>query len=393
MPYKAAIAILLFAWCASASAQEQTGKIVFYRESHFRNYDYKPPVYCDGIELARIVSGSYLEVTAPPGRHTCVAETAQGPATTIDIVPGSVAYLRVDITPTVKRHAFLITATEAEYKLQPKLTPVASTRLSPGQPSDASVKIPAPVPTIITSHERSADVGGLTVTTANINTRAADYAPDRNEVAIFLTVNNTGKSTICASFTARLRTTFGFEYLGTSGQAPPMHEMLPNESEQGSYVFNMKNGVQPLELILELDGGTVQCKDSGDSPIQAASVLKQIHLDVHDLPELAADDPRSKGSFRGGVGGVSYPTCIYCPNAKYTKKARDAKLEGTVQLKVIVLPDGTASNIEVVKGLGQGLDEETVNVVRTWRFRPAVGPNGDPVATVAPIEITFRLVK
>ena len=98
---------------------------------------------------------------------------------------------------------------------------------------------------------------------------------------------------------------------------------------------------------------------------------------------------RSKGSFGGG--GASYATCIYCPDAKYTKKARAAKLEGTVQLKVVVGLDGTASDIEIVKGLGQGLDEEAVKAVRMWRFKPAVGPNGDPVATVTPIEITFHL--
>jgi len=30
--------------------------------------------------------------------------------------------------------------------------------------------------------------------------------------------------------------------------------------------------------------------------------------------------------------------------------------------------------------------------VRTWRFKPAIGPNGTPVATITPIEVNFRLL-
>jgi TonB family protein len=393
MVYKAAIVVLLFAWCASAAAQEQTGKIVFYRESHFRNYDYKPPVFCDGVELAQLVSGSYLELTVQPGRHVCVAETEQGPPTTIDIVPRDVIYLRVDITPTVKRHAFLITTTEGEYREQKKLTLVASAQLNSGQPVEPSTQTPPAATASMVSHERSANFGDLAVTTTNMDTRAATYTQDRIEVAVFLTVNNTGKGAVCASFNAKLKTTFGFEYLGISSQGPLMREMPPGEGAQGSYVFHVKDGVQPLELILELYGGTIRCKNSVDAPQDDASIPNEIRLDVHDLPALSADDPRSKGAFLGVVGSVSHPACIYCPDPKYTAKARAAKLEGTVQLKVVVGADGNAANIEIVKGIGQGLDEEAVKAVQTWRFRPAVGPNGEPVATVAPIEITFRLLK
>jgi TonB family protein len=63
-----------------------------------------------------------------------------------------------------------------------------------------------------------------------------------------------------------------------------------------------------------------------------------------------------------------------------------------VTLQVVVLPDGSATNIEVVKGVGLGLDEKAVEAVRTWKFKPALGPNGTPVATVVPVEVSFRLL-
>ncbi len=98
------------------------------------------------------------------------------------------------------------------------------------------------------------------------------------------------------------------------------------------------------------------------------------------------------GAFRPGTGGVGYPSCLYCPEPQYSEDARKAKFQGIVVLQVIIQPDGHATNIQVVKGAGLGLDEKAIEAVRTWRFKPAVGPNGTPVATITPIEVNFRLL-
>jgi protein TonB len=44
-----------------------------------------------------------------------------------------------------------------------------------------------------------------------------------------------------------------------------------------------------------------------------------------------------------------------------------------------------------VKGPGLGLEEKAIEAVKGWKFKPAVGPSGKPVATIVPIEVTFRL--
>jgi TonB family protein len=98
------------------------------------------------------------------------------------------------------------------------------------------------------------------------------------------------------------------------------------------------------------------------------------------------------GAFRPGTGGVGYPSCLYCPEPQYSEDARKAKFQGIVVLQVIIQPDGHATNIQVVKGAGLGLDEKAIEAVKTWRFKPAVGPNGTPVATITPIEVNFRLL-
>jgi protein TonB len=97
------------------------------------------------------------------------------------------------------------------------------------------------------------------------------------------------------------------------------------------------------------------------------------------------------GAFRAGVNGVGTPTCIYCPDPLYSDEARKAKYQGTVVLYVIITADGRAIDIHVAKGPGLGLEEKAIEAVRTWRFKPALGPNGRPVAVSIPIEVTFRL--
>ncbi len=97
------------------------------------------------------------------------------------------------------------------------------------------------------------------------------------------------------------------------------------------------------------------------------------------------------GAFRAGVNGVGVPICLYCPIPQYSDEARKAKYQGTVVLQVTITTDGRAVNISVVKGPGLGLEEKAIEAVRGWKFKPAVGPNGKVVATIVPIEVTFRL--
>ena len=76
---------------------------------------------------------------------------------------------------------------------------------------------------------------------------------------------------------------------------------------------------------------------------------------------------------------------------RYTEQAREAKVQGTVWLKVEIEEIGMVSKdqILVVRSLGYGLDEAAVECVRQWRFKPAF-KNGYAVKSAASIEVNFR---
>jgi protein TonB len=97
------------------------------------------------------------------------------------------------------------------------------------------------------------------------------------------------------------------------------------------------------------------------------------------------------GIFNAGTGGYGYPQCLYCPRAEFSDEAMKAKYQGVVTLVAIITADGRATDIQVVKGLGLGLDEKAIAAVRTWRFKPALGPGGKPASVRQTIEVTFHL--
>ena len=92
-----------------------------------------------------------------------------------------------------------------------------------------------------------------------------------------------------------------------------------------------------------------------------------------------------------GTGGYGSPACLYCPQPQFSDEAVKAKYQGTVLLVAVITADGRATDIRVAKGLGLGLDEKAVEAVRTWRFRPALGPDGKPSSVRQTIEVTFHL--
>ncbi|MCS7079831.1 MAG: TonB family protein [Chloracidobacterium sp.] len=105
-----------------------------------------------------------------------------------------------------------------------------------------------------------------------------------------------------------------------------------------------------------------------------------------------AGGPAGRGSGDGdGTGITQRPKLIYSVKPKYTEEARVNKIQGTVVLTATVGPDGSLSNIRVVKSLGYGLDEKAIEAARQCRFQPAM-VDGRPVAATVRFSMEFRLL-
>jgi protein TonB len=106
--------------------------------------------------------------------------------------------------------------------------------------------------------------------------------------------------------------------------------------------------------------------------------------------------PGSGGNTGGGVyqpgNGVSLPALLYEAKPQYTADAMRAKLQGEVWVSAVVLPDGTTTDVRVVRSLDAvfGLDQEAIKAVRLWRFRPGTRL-GQPVPVQISVGVTFNL--
>jgi TonB family protein len=87
---------------------------------------------------------------------------------------------------------------------------------------------------------------------------------------------------------------------------------------------------------------------------------------------------------------ITPPEAVYMPDPKYSKEARKAGLEGTVVLWMIVGVDGKPIDIQVARSIGMGLDEQAIEAVRNWRFKPA-RKDGQAVPVTVNVELRFRL--
>ncbi len=104
------------------------------------------------------------------------------------------------------------------------------------------------------------------------------------------------------------------------------------------------------------------------------------------------DGDTGGGVHIAGVYGYGTPSCLYCPDPKYSEAARQVKYMGTVLVQLTVGADGRPSNIVVLKDPGMGLGEKALEAVKTWQFKPALGPDRNPAATRVNIEVQFRLL-
>lgn len=74
----------------------------------------------------------------------------------------------------------------------------------------------------------------------------------------------------------------------------------------------------------------------------------------------------------GSAEKLVAPVPIFTKLPEYSPEAKEARIKGVVKLKFKVGKDGVPRDVEIVQGLGHGLDEKVIECVKAWRYRPAM---------------------
>lgn len=88
--------------------------------------------------------------------------------------------------------------------------------------------------------------------------------------------------------------------------------------------------------------------------------------------------------------GVSRPEKISGAPPIYTELARKARVTGTVIVEAIIDENGDVTNARVLRGLPLGLDQASLEAVRTWKFKPARF-EGRPVKVYYTLTVNFQV--
>jgi TonB family protein len=114
-----------------------------------------------------------------------------------------------------------------------------------------------------------------------------------------------------------------------------------------------------------------------------AAVLKQLgRVSEAAVPAAAV--------YKSG-GDVSAPRMTSHVGPEYSEEARANKLQGSIQVSLVVDVTGAPTQIAILHPLGMGLDEKAIEAISQWKFTPGQ-KNGSPVPVFTQVEVTFHLL-
>lgn len=147
-----------------------------------------------------------------------------------------------------------------------------------------------------------------------------------------------------------------------------------------------------IRFVLQLDHPIASAED-------AAAVLNRVfYLDDHNPEHLKPEYRRTRDStfnepvftFSKEDASVTAPKPEDTPEPVMNDLARRERIQGTLLFTIVVDKKGTISDIKTDKALGYGLEENSIESLKKWRFKPATR-NGEPVALRFPVEVSFHL--
>lgn len=89
--------------------------------------------------------------------------------------------------------------------------------------------------------------------------------------------------------------------------------------------------------------------------------------------------------------GIRPPEVMHKFEAAYSAEARAAKYQGAAVVQATVSATGQVMKVRVMRSLGLGLDEQAIDALKQWRFKPA-SQDGRPVPMDVEVIFNFRLM-
>ncbi|MBK9292132.1 MAG: energy transducer TonB [Bacteroidetes bacterium] len=135
--------------------------------------------------------------------------------------------------------------------------------------------------------------------------------------------------------------------------------------------------VQDVKIDVEVDQKTVIEVYVPPVKEEEEIVEQEIFTIVESMPEFP--------------GGQQAMLEFIARNIKYPPLARESGIQGRVFVNFVVEPDGSVSNVKVIRGIGGGCDEEAVRVIQSMPKWTPGRQRGKPVRVSFNLPVRFTL--
>jgi TonB family protein len=125
-----------------------------------------------------------------------------------------------------------------------------------------------------------------------------------------------------------------------------------------------------------------------------------ISVSVREQPQDDTRAPPGSSSVRAAapsdtvyrIGGpVSPPVVLHSVPAKFSSYARKKKISGFCLIGLIVDAEGLPQNVHVIQSLEPSLDENAMEAIKQYRFKPALKDGTVAVPVEVTVKVDFRL--
>ena len=144
------------------------------------------------------------------------------------------------------------------------------------------------------------------------------------------------------------------------------------------------NGVKGVVASSGFGNGTAVVGNGGGGGGTGRAVQKSGFGDAEAAKTESAPKKKDPGPPQTPV------EILFKPKPDYTDEARKLKIEGEALVKILFTAGGEVRVLELIKGLGHGLDESATRAAQQIRFKPALR-DGQPVDSTATVHILFQL--
>ena len=132
---------------------------------------------------------------------------------------------------------------------------------------------------------------------------------------------------------------------------PPEAPKIPVLSDQ----------IDIVDDNIKVDDNILNLEDSDDLGVEIMDYVEEVAEEVVEEEAIPFQLVEEKPKFRGGDANAF--SAWVAKNLNYPEVAKENGVQGRVMLQFTVNPDGSVSNVKVLRGVDPSLDKEAVRVV------------------------------